>query len=244
MAYHQYPPGPPYLPPGPPPPFPHGPPPPQGPPPPPDRSESATPPIIPNYNTTIIVRGYESGAVGFRRPASDFPEYDDVLRATYAAFQNSPTEFRLHLHFWPDTFCFPRDMLNRDEWNRGQYFVGGRIEFFAHFMRIDAGRPMGGNSVRVDQPHPGMGGRPRGDMGPPGPPGSMGSGPPQSFMGYQYAPQRSRGGLNPHSTTVYPLSMPIPSERYGGKRHYSATCVFIPYPGETSRRVGTIYSGF
>jgi hypothetical protein len=45
-----------------------------------------------DLTTIICIRGYVTGAVAFRRPAADFPTFDDILSASYLAFGNDPEE--------------------------------------------------------------------------------------------------------------------------------------------------------
>ena len=222
--------------------------------------------------TTIIgIRGFVTGRVGFRRPASEFPDFDDILRASYEVFENDPLEYRLHLHYQQGGLCSREELLERAEWNRGEYFIGGSIEFFAHFMAKGSGPPRGGRSVSAVTPQPMFMGRP-GSMAPPPLPAStrpQGYHPSQSASlmpypprgppnygprrapsqgvsvstsaGQQSAPQRSRRGLNEDSTTVYSLSMPMPAEHYGKKQYFSGPYVFIPYPTQAPRWVSITY---
>jgi hypothetical protein len=55
------------------------------------------------------------------------------------AFGNDAEEYRLHLHFRQGGWCSRDELLERVEWDRGEYFVSGNVEFFAHFMRRDVG---------------------------------------------------------------------------------------------------------
>jgi hypothetical protein len=87
------------------------------------------------------------------------------------------------------------------------YFIGGRIEVFAHFMEKETGMARGsGGGVR--QPVRGGGGYgEKGDVAPPPP----------------------RRCQNPDATTAYSLCMPT------GRQYFSAPFVFISCPGGAPR---------
>lgn len=88
--------------------------------------------------TTIAMRDIVTRQRAFRLDASEFDSFDDLVQRTYAGFRRHPRDFMLHIHFRPDTPCMPNQLLNAREWDAGEYFVGGRIEFFAHFVERGA----------------------------------------------------------------------------------------------------------
>lgn len=84
--------------------------------------------------TTIGMRDFVTGHRVFRLAASEFDSFDDLVQRTYAKFRRQPREFTLHIHFQPETPCTLTELLNAEEWDAGEYFIGSGIEFFAHFV--------------------------------------------------------------------------------------------------------------
>tara|TARA_R110002003_G_scaffold45_5_gene3498 strand:+ start:53032 stop:53652 length:621 start_codon:yes stop_codon:yes gene_type:complete len=203
-----------------------------------------------NLTTTISIRGYVTGAVAFRRPAAAFPTFDDILSAAYLAFGNDAEEFRLHLHFRQGGWCSKDELLERVEWDRGEYFVSGSVEFFAHFMRRDVGGEGNGtrrvaatakspDSMAVEQvlALPVFEGR-----GPVTPGSALYSQPGHASTGQQQAPQLFKRKINQDSTTVFSLHMPIPGKRYGKTKYFSTPSIIIPNPVRAPRSVSCIGS--
>jgi hypothetical protein len=87
------------------------------------------PPIRTNdLNTTISLHGFVSGVPAFRMSAANTPTFTALCFATYSAFQNEVEEYRLHFHFRQDVPCDERELLERDAWDAGKYFISGEID--------------------------------------------------------------------------------------------------------------------
>jgi hypothetical protein len=87
------------------------------------------PPIRTNDpNTTTSLHGFVSGVPAFRMSAANTPTFTALCFATYSAFQNEVEEYRLHFHFRQDVPCDERELLERDAWDAGKYFISGEID--------------------------------------------------------------------------------------------------------------------
>lgn len=97
-----------------------------------------------DLTTLIALRDFVSGALAFRRPVIDFPTFQSLFLAAYAAWQNYPDDYRLHLHFRRGVDCSRNELLEREDWENGEYFIVGCVEVFAHFMEKmdDEGAPV------------------------------------------------------------------------------------------------------
>ncbi|CAO2653549.1 Nn.00g029600.m01.CDS01 [Neocucurbitaria sp. VM-36] len=87
-----------------------------------------------DQTTMIGIRDFTTGQRAFRHPASELGTFDDLTHRTYAGFHRDAHRFRLHFHFQQNTPCTSIQLLSKQEWDDGEYFIGGRIEFFAHFV--------------------------------------------------------------------------------------------------------------
>jgi hypothetical protein len=191
------------------------------------------PPIRTNDpNTIIALHGFISGVPAFRIPASNIPTFTALCVATYSAFQNEVEEYRLHFHFRQDVPCDERELLEREKWDAGAYFIGGSIDIYAHFMRRDNLGGAGEMGVMIQR---GVG------VGRRSPPlSSLARFPLTSYSvgrGYSSRAGASTRRMNLDSTTVYSLGMVMPNKWYPGVKYFSAPYVFIPDLGARARMV-------
>jgi hypothetical protein len=97
-----------------------------------------------DYTTMIGLRDYITRDRQIRLPVSDLGPYHALVARAFHAFQRDPNRYTLHLHFFQNTSCRDDDILDPAVWDQGRYFVGGRIEFFAHFVDMGLQRAPGG----------------------------------------------------------------------------------------------------
>lgn len=86
----------------------------------------------------IGMRDFNTRQRAFRLPASELGTFDDLFQRTYASSRRNRDDSALHFHFHQNTPCTPIQLLNERDWDDGEYFIGGRIEFFAHFVEREA----------------------------------------------------------------------------------------------------------
>ncbi|KAI4916211.1 hypothetical protein J4E85_010299 [Alternaria conjuncta] len=104
--------------------------------------------------TLIEVRDFAIGPDLYRRRASDLSDWDDLIEYTFNAFNRDERYFRLHFHFSRETHCIEDELLSKDDWNDGIYFVGARRLFFAHFVTRARHEPRGYYKRRQPSPSP------------------------------------------------------------------------------------------
>jgi hypothetical protein len=104
-----------------------------------------------DFSTMIDIRDYISRERAIGIPASDLGPYHALVARSHHAFQRDSMRYSLHFHFQPSTSCVgEEDVLNPAVWDQGRYFVGGRIEFFAHFVDMGLQRAPGGG-IRLSE---------------------------------------------------------------------------------------------
>jgi hypothetical protein len=146
------------------------------------------------------------------------------------------------LHFRQGSWCSRDELLERIEWDRGEYFVSGSVEFFAHFMRKHAGGAGNGTgSAAVTAKSPDSMAV-RQVLALPVSGGCASVTPGSASTGQQQAPQLFKRKINEDSTTVFSLCMPIPGQRYCTTKYFSRPYIFIPYPVRAPRLVSCIDS--
>jgi hypothetical protein len=102
-----------------------------------------------DFNTMIGIRDYITRDRPIRLPAADLGLYQVLFACSYHAFQRDPMRYTLHFHF-QQTTCCEDDVVHPVAWDQGRYFIGGKIEFFAHF--VDKGLPRTpGGGIRMSQ---------------------------------------------------------------------------------------------
>jgi hypothetical protein len=168
-------------------------------------------PHMNDLTTLIPLRGFVASTLAFRRPVTDFATFHDLFLAAYHSFTNDPTEYHLHLHFrrGADVQCSKDELLEKEDWESGEYFIGGTIEAFAHFMEKAGDRakdPVSAKSYTNQPWYPG------------------GSKIPSTTTSWRRGQRQ-----DPDATTVYALGMP--SER----QYFSAPFVFIRSPQGSSK---------
>ncbi|KAF1850552.1 uncharacterized protein K460DRAFT_350596 [Cucurbitaria berberidis CBS 394.84] len=173
-----------------------------------------------DLNTIIGIRDFTTKDRAFRLAASELRSFGDLVQRTYASFHRDARRVSLHFHFQQNTPCSPLQLLNEEEWDAGEYFVGGRIEFFAHFaerrsaQRVEE-QDIRTGRVRTTPARPGdrRGSRApvRGSMPPPpllpGAQRNTTAPPPRSDM-MRYQPFGGYGGRS--MPPIHPLSYPPP----------------------------------
>jgi hypothetical protein len=236
---------------------------PPAPPPPKIPTTLPSPSLIPisNDSTTLIrLQGFVSGHLAFRRYASEIPTFVSICAATYEAFGNLPEDFRLHFHYRQDGACSDRELLERDAWDRGECFIGGEVDLFAHFTKRDGSGGGGEMGLMVRK----AGERRRGISPTPPENRTMGGSENTTMavggeMVEQSGAQQHRGSpstarignsmpppprcltnpgrINPNSTTVYSMAPLMSRTRYPNTNYYSAPSTFIPDPAAKPRIV-------
>jgi hypothetical protein len=217
-------------------------------------------PISNDPTTLICLQGFVSGHLAFRRYASEIPTFVSICAATYEAFGNLPEDFRLHFHYRQDGACSDRELLERDAWDRGECFIGGEVDLFAHFTKRDGsggGGEMGlmvrkaGERRRGISPTPPenrtMGGSENTTMAVGGEMVEQSGAqqhrgrPSTARIGNSMPPPprcfTNPGRINPNSTTVYSMAPLMSRTRYPNTNYYSAPSTFIPDPAAKPRIV-------
>jgi hypothetical protein len=99
----------------------------------------------------IGIREFTTRERAIRLPASDLGPYHALVVRSHHAFQRDPSRYTLHFHLQQNTSCVgEEDVLNPAVWDQGRYFVGGKIEFSAHFVDMGLQRAPGGG-IRLSE---------------------------------------------------------------------------------------------
>ncbi|KAF1976666.1 hypothetical protein BU23DRAFT_628427 [Bimuria novae-zelandiae CBS 107.79] len=84
---------------------------------------------------TITIRDFLTDKHGFTLPASRLGSYNATLKHTSSSLFRHPKAFTMHLHASVhENDC--ETPLEKNKWERGEYFKEGQITLWAHFVRI------------------------------------------------------------------------------------------------------------
>ena len=83
----------------------------------------------------VTVRDFLTDKHGFTLPASRLHSYTETLKHTSSSLFRHPKVFSVHYHASVfETDC--HTPLEKDKWERGEYFEEGQTTVWAHFVRI------------------------------------------------------------------------------------------------------------
>ncbi|KAI8941763.1 hypothetical protein NX059_002966 [Plenodomus lindquistii] len=103
-----------------------------------------------DYTTVVSLRDFNSNIRHLRVPAPQLGPYRNLLGQAFEAWDilDDDDHLEVHFHYRRDTPCLPGQLLDPEDWDAGEYFVGGGVEIFAHFVgrrqcnRSDMGRDL------------------------------------------------------------------------------------------------------
>ncbi|KAI4630984.1 hypothetical protein J4E83_002510 [Alternaria metachromatica] len=163
--------------------------------------------------TLIEVRDFAIGPDLYRRRASDLSDWDDLIEYTFNAFNRDERYFRLHFHFSRETHCVEDELLTKEDWNDGIYFVGANRLFYAHFVTRARHEPRGYYRRREPSPSPVS---PTPEPGSPVVPWTMPPLPPMNEQGvYEYPPSNDTPAAAAPAPTRRPAIRPGGGPRRG-----------------------------
>ncbi|KAI4663086.1 uncharacterized protein J4E79_004400 [Alternaria viburni] len=163
--------------------------------------------------TLIEVRDFAIGPDLYRRRASDLSDWDDLIEYTFNAFNRDERYFRLHFHFSRETHCVEDELLTKEDWNDGIYFVGANRLFYAHFVTRARHEPRGYYRRREPSPTPVS---PTPEPGSPVVPWTMPPLPPMNEQGvYEYPPANDTPAPSGPTPTRRPATRPGGGPRRG-----------------------------